>query len=82
MAQRTKVNSWEFVITKLGIMSFVLSNTKYLASFVDLILTLEGAPLKTAKEKKRPLLSRAHWQGSLGAPVLDSGGLGQDELVT
>jgi len=45
IAQRTKVNLWEFVITKLGIMSFVVPNTKYLASFVDLILTLEGAPL-------------------------------------
>jgi len=45
MAQRTKVNSWKFVITKLGIMSFVVSNTKYLALFVDLILTLEGAPV-------------------------------------
>jgi len=33
------------VITKLGIMSFVVSNTKYLALFVDLILTLEGAPV-------------------------------------
>jgi len=46
------------------------------------INTLRKAGLKTAIEKKRPLLSRAHWQGSLGAPVLDSGGLGQDELVT
>jgi len=42
MAQRTKVNPWEFVITKLGIMSLVVSNTKYLALFVDSILTLEG----------------------------------------
>jgi len=45
MAQRTKVNLWEFVITELGIISFVVPNTKYLAPFVDLILTLEGAPL-------------------------------------
>jgi len=43
IAQRTKVNLWEFVITELGIMSFVVLNTKYLAPFVDLILTLEGA---------------------------------------
>ena len=33
------------MITKLGIMSFVVPNTKYLAPFVDLILTLEGTPL-------------------------------------
>jgi len=45
IAQITKVNLWEFVITKLGIMSFVVSNTEYLAPFVDLILTLEGTPL-------------------------------------
>ena len=45
IAQRTKVNLWEFVITKLGIMSSVVPNSKYLAPFVDLILTLEGAPL-------------------------------------
>ena len=45
MAQGTKVNPWEFVVTKLSIMSFVVPNTKYLAPFVDLILTLEGAPL-------------------------------------
>jgi len=45
IAQRTKVNLWEFVMTKLGIMSFVVPSTKYLAPFVDLILTLEGAPL-------------------------------------
>ena len=45
IAQRTKVNLWEFVITKLGIMSFAIPNIKYLAPCVDLILTLEGAPL-------------------------------------
>jgi len=33
------------VVTKLGIMSFVVPNTKYLAPSVDLILTLEGDPL-------------------------------------
>ena len=44
--------------------------------------TLRKAGLKTAIEQKRPLLSRAHWCGSLGAPALDSGGLGQGELVT
>jgi len=36
-AQKTKVNPWEFVVTKLGIMSFVVPNGKYLALFVDLI---------------------------------------------
>jgi len=46
------------------------------------INTLRKAGLKTAIEKKRPLLSRARWQGSPGAPPLDSGGLGQGELVT
>jgi len=44
MAQRTKVYPWEFVVTKPGIMSFAVPNTKYLALFIDLILTLEGAP--------------------------------------
>ena len=45
MAQGTKVNPWEFVVTKLGIMSFTMPNTKYLAPFVDLLSTLEGATL-------------------------------------
>jgi len=45
VAQRIKVDPWEFVVTKLGIMSFVAPNNKYLALFVDLILTLEYAPL-------------------------------------
>jgi len=45
MAQGTKVNPWEFVVTKLSIMSLGRPNTKYLAFFVDLILTLEGTPL-------------------------------------
>jgi len=45
MAQGTKVNPWEFLVTKLDIMPFVMSNAKYLALFVDLILTLEGTPL-------------------------------------
>jgi len=45
MAQGTKANPWEFLVTELDIMSFVVSNAKYLTLFVDLILTLEGAPL-------------------------------------
>ena len=45
VAQGTKVNTWEFVVTKLGIMSFTVPNTRYLAPFVDLLLTLEGAIL-------------------------------------
>jgi len=44
MAQGTKVNPWEFVITKPGIMSFAVPNTKYMTLFIDLILTLEGVP--------------------------------------
>ena len=44
-AQGTEVNSWEILVTKLGILSFVVPNSKYLALFVDLILTLEQAPL-------------------------------------
>jgi hypothetical protein len=40
MAQETKVNLWEFVVIKVDIMSFVVPNNKYLAFFVDLILTL------------------------------------------
>ena len=44
-AQGTKVNSWKIVITKLGIMSFVVPNNKHLDLFVDLILTLEQSPL-------------------------------------
>jgi len=45
VAQRTKVNPWEFVGTKLAIMSFVVPNSKYLALLVDLILDLEYTPL-------------------------------------
>jgi len=41
VAQKTKVNPWEFVVTKLDIMFFVVPNIKYLALFVDLILDLE-----------------------------------------
>ena len=45
VAQKTKVNLWEFVVTKLNIMFFVVPNSKYLALFVDLILDLEYTPL-------------------------------------
>jgi len=45
VAQKTKVNLWEFVVTKLNIMSFVVPNSKYLALSVDLILDLEYTPL-------------------------------------
>ena len=41
VTQKTKVNLWEFVVTKLNIMSFVVPNSKYLVLFVDLILDLE-----------------------------------------
>jgi len=43
IAQGTKVYPWEFVVTKPVIMSFAVPN-KYLALFIDLILTLEGTP--------------------------------------
>jgi len=46
------------------------------------INTLRKAGHKTAIEKNRPLLSRACWEGGVRAPALDSGGLGQGELVT
>ena len=45
-AQRTKLKLWEILVTKLGILSFVASNNKHTACFVDLILTLEWVPLK------------------------------------
>jgi len=41
VAQKTKVNPWGFLVTKLNIISFVVPNSKYLALFVDLILVLE-----------------------------------------
>ena len=44
-AQGTKVNLWENLVAKLGFLSFVVPNSKYLALFVNLILTLEHAPL-------------------------------------
>ena len=45
VAQRTKVNPWEFVVAKLNIMSIVVPNSEYLALFIDLILDLEYTPL-------------------------------------
>ena len=43
-AQITKVNPWEISMTKVGILSFVVSNTKHLAPFVKFILTLRWDP--------------------------------------
>lgn len=43
MAQKIMIDSWELVVTKLGIMPFTVRNSKYLALFVDLILTLGWA---------------------------------------
>ena len=40
VAQRTKVNSWGIHITKVDILSFIVSNNKHLALLVDFILTL------------------------------------------
>jgi hypothetical protein len=45
MAHRTKVNLWEFLVTKPDMMSFVTPNSKHSAFFVDLILTLGWVPL-------------------------------------
>ena len=44
MAQITKVNPWEISITKLDILFFGVPNNKYLASFVDFIMTLRWDP--------------------------------------
>ena len=44
MAEGTKVSSWEFVIAKADVIPFVGLNDIHLASFVDLILTLELDP--------------------------------------
>jgi len=51
-------------------------------TLLTVINTLRKAGLRTAIEQKRPLVSRVHLQGSLGAPALDSEGLGHGELVT
>ena len=40
IAHRTKLNPWEFVATKVCIMSLVVPNIKHVASIVNLILTL------------------------------------------
>ena len=45
MAQGTKVKAWEIVVTKVGILSFVVPNIKHVPLFVDFILTLEWGPL-------------------------------------
>ena len=59
-AQRTKVNSWEIQVTKLGILSFVWLNDKHLPSFVDLILTLEWVPLDQSVFLLTPILPVSH----------------------
>ena len=43
--QRTKVNSWEILVTKLDILFLVMPSDRYSTSFVNLILTLEWVPL-------------------------------------
>jgi hypothetical protein len=43
MAQETKVNPWELVVTKVGIMSSSVPNNRYSVPFLDLILTLRWA---------------------------------------
>ena len=59
-AQGTKEKLWEIVITKLGILPFVVPNNKYLALFVDLILTLERAPLSQSVFLLTPFWPKSH----------------------
>ena len=59
-AQRTKVNSWKIVTTKLGILTLTVPNNKYLTLFVDLILTLEWVPLKKLVFLLMPILPKSH----------------------
>ncbi len=42
--QITKLNPWEFSVTKVDILSFGVPNINHLASFVDFILTLRWDP--------------------------------------
>ena len=41
MAQGTKKELWEIVVTKIGILSSDVPNNKHLASIADFILTLD-----------------------------------------
>ena len=41
MAQGTKVNPWELVVTKVDILPFDMPNIKHSSLFIDFILTLE-----------------------------------------
>ena len=59
-AQGTKENSWEILVTKLGILSFAVPNSKYLALFVDLILTLEQRPLNQSVFLLTPFWPKSH----------------------
>jgi len=59
-AQGTKINSWEIMVTKLGILSFVVPNSKYSTCFVDLILTLEWVPLDQSVFLLTPFLPKSH----------------------
>ena len=59
-AQKTKVNSWEILVTKLGILPFVAPNSRYLALVVDLILTLEHAPLGQSVFLLIPIQPKSH----------------------
>ena len=45
MAQGTKVNQWECVVTKIDIFSFVTPNTKHSSLFIDFIWTLREGPV-------------------------------------
>ena len=41
VAQGRKIKSWEILVTKLDILSFVVPNIKHVSLFVDFISTLE-----------------------------------------
>ena len=45
MALGTKVDPWEFVVTKINILSFVMPNIKHSYLFIDFIWTLRGGPV-------------------------------------
>ena len=58
--QRTKVNPWEILVTKLDILSFAMPSDRHSTSFVDLILTLEWVPLGQSVFLLTPILPNSH----------------------
>ncbi len=59
-AQRTKLNLWECLLVKLGILSFVAPNNEHPPFFVDLIQTLEWVPLNQSVFLLAPFLPKSH----------------------